>query len=257
MSGREVAVKFLRKALVAEPRALEQFLREARLVANLKHPGIVGIEGLGRTPGGGLFLVMELVEGNNLETIGASGGVTPGQAVAWIATAAQAVHFAHEQGVIHCDLKPANLLLDNAGLVRVTDFGLAVHPVTEPRTNLLAGTPAFMAPEQVDACWGQISPRTDVYGLGAVLYFLLFGRPPHAGKGMADVLAHVVCGKPVPLPETPLVSPQLAAVLMRMLAKPPAERFVSAAEVAEALMNALPAIANKLAMDEAEIVPLV
>ena len=175
-TGERFAVKFLRKAIAREPAVIARFLREAETVAALAHPGIVAIRGLGQTPGRGHFLVMELVAGEDLQQVLARGMPTPEQAAGWIAAAARIVQFAHERGVIHCDLKPSNLLLDDHDQIRITDFGLAVRLATEAPAALLAGTPAFMAPEQVDPCWGAISPRTDVWGLGAVLYALVYGQ---------------------------------------------------------------------------------
>jgi serine/threonine protein kinase len=242
LTRRIVAVKFLKKALVREPAATDQFLREVRTVADLAHPGIVGVQGIGRTPIGGYFLVMELVHGRNLHTASAGGAVDPATAAAWLAAAAHTVHFAHQLGIIHCDLKPSNLLLDDRGAIRVTDFGLAVRLADASLGPPLAGTPAFMAPEQVDACWGPISPRTDVWGLAAVLYFLLFGRPPHAGRSVAEVLGRVVSGQPVEFPSFPSAREQapvrLIDVCRRGLAKQPGDRCVSAAAFADALESA-------------------
>lgn len=231
--GQEVVIKFLRKRLMRERRAIEQFLREARI--QLRHSGIVVVEGIGRTPCNGLFLVMELVRGANLHDIALRGPIKPLQAAAWVADAARALHFAHERGVVHCDLKPGNLLLDELGTIRVTDFGLAIQPDIETDQRLLAGTPAFMAPEQVDDCWGPISPRTDVYGLGAVLYFLLCGQPPYSGDGIADVLSKIVSGQPFRLPGGVGISYPLESILTRALAKASRDRFQTAADMAAAL----------------------
>jgi RNA polymerase sigma factor (sigma-70 family) len=237
--GREVALKFLRKALLREPAAIERFLREAQIVSRLAHPGIVAVHGAGQTPGGGYFLVMDLVRGHDLEREYRRQSPAPSQAARWVADAAGAIHAAHEAGVIHCDLKPGNLLLDEAGQIRLTDFGLAVRLSEGSDSWRLAGTPAFMAPEQVDLVWGAISPRTDVYGLGAVLYFLLFGRPPLIGLAVADVLSQVVSARPIELPEaaSAQIAPALIDAVRRCLAKKPAERFANAAELSGVLIS--------------------
>jgi RNA polymerase sigma factor (sigma-70 family) len=234
---RLVAVKFLKKSLVDLPHVADQFLREVELVKSLSHPGIVPIHGIGGTPGGGLFLVMELIDGHDLAQLRSCRSIQPSEAAAWIAAAARTVHFAHEHGIVHCDLKPSNLMLDQTGMVLVTDFGLAVHVADARSLHAVAGTPAFMAPEQVDRCWGEISPWTDVWGLGSVLYSLILGRPPHAGENVPDVLAQVVSGKPVTFTsdDKAKLGPELAPLCQRALAKPPAERFASAAELALAL----------------------
>src|SRR5439155_11317305 len=123
------------------------------------------------------FLVMDLVEGGDLARRLAAGPVAWRDALGWTAEAGDAIGYAHAQGVVHCDLKPSNVLLDLAGRVRVTDFGLA-RTLAEP-ARLAGGTPGFMAPEQCRPD-GVVSPRTDVHGLGALLYALLIGRPPLA-----------------------------------------------------------------------------
>ena len=126
--------------------------------------------------------------------------------------------------------------MDEQGNVRVTDFGLAVRLSDGASGMLMAGTPAFMAPEQVDSCWGPISPRTDVWGLGAVLYFLLFGVPPHQGENVADVLARVVSGRPVKFGHSADNSLSLIIeVCHRCLMKDASRRYASCAELADAL----------------------
>jgi RNA polymerase sigma factor (sigma-70 family) len=235
-TGRLVAVKFLRKALLREASVVERFLRESQTVQALGHPQIVGIQGAGRTPGDGWFLVMQLVNGRDLHSITQHQSIAAGQAAEWIAAAARIVQSAHDRGIIHCDLKPGNLLLDTQNAVWVTDFGLAIRMAEEAPYALLAGTPAFMAPEQVDPCWGQISPRTDVWGLGATLFYLLYGRPPHAGRDVAETLGRVVAGKAVEFPgRRKGMSSHHIEACRRCLMKRPEDRFASAAEMAAAL----------------------
>jgi eukaryotic-like serine/threonine-protein kinase len=233
---REVAVKFLKKSLLTSPATIERFVREASTVAELNQPGIVPVHGIGQTPGGGLFLAMDLVRGRDLDSVRRAGPLGPARAAAWVASAARTVHRAHECGIIHCDLKPGNLLLDQREQIWLTDFGLAIR-LADVEGGVLAGTPAFMAPEQIDPCWGPISARTDVWGLGSVLYFLLFARPPHGEGNLANVLADVVSGAPVPFPTLPsdLAHEPVFAVARRCLAKPPADRFATALQLAEAL----------------------
>jgi RNA polymerase sigma factor (sigma-70 family) len=236
--GRDVAIKFLRKALVGNRAAMQRFAGEAQTVSKLDHPGILPVHGAGRTPGGGLFLVMDLVRGTDLYRLRLQRAIEAGEIVRWSADAARTVEYAHGRGVIHCDLKPSNLLLAADGRLLVADFGLAVQYIESgQRDALLAGTPAFMAPEQVDSCWGSISRRTDVWGLGAVLYFLLFGKPPHDGQDVPAVLSRVVSRSPIDLPPhareqfgTPLLE-----IVARALSKPSAERFPTAAALADAL----------------------
>lgn len=235
----EVAIKFLRKSLLHEPAVVERFLREAETVAPLAERGVVAMHGAGRTPGGNYFLTLELVRGRDLDQVCRDQPPDLRQAADWLAQAARIVHGAHQLGVIHCDLKPGNLLLENTGRIRVTDFGLAVRLIDGTGFSArLAGTPAFMAPEQVDLSWGEISPRTDVFGLGAVLFFLLFKRPPHEGANVAEVLCRVVDSHPV---EIPAISTQGSAtmieILGRCLAKRSEQRFGTAMELAEELRH--------------------
>jgi RNA polymerase sigma factor (sigma-70 family) len=195
-----VAVKLLRKPLRGHALVVARFREEAALLTRLRHPGIVAVHGVGLLPDGGHFLVMDLIEGSDLAR---QPHPTLALALRWVAEAAEAIEYAHTMGVIHCDLKPSNLLLGCDGHVRVSDFGLA-RSLTEsdaPR----GGTAGFMAPEQFDRA-GKVSPRTDVYGLGAVLRSLLPERPP-----------------------------EVDALCRRCLASDPEARYASAAELASAL----------------------
>jgi tRNA A-37 threonylcarbamoyl transferase component Bud32/DNA-directed RNA polymerase specialized sigma24 family protein len=204
-----VAVKLLRKPLRGSQAATARFRAEAALLARLRHPGIVAIHGVGRLPDGGPFLVMDFIEGSDLS-------LQPRPAVAdalrWVAEAADAIEYAHQMGVVHCDLKPSNLLLGDDGHVRVSDFGLArsLADGNPPR----GGTIGFMAPEQFDP-EGTISPRTDIYGLGAVLHALLPERPP-----------------------------EVDALCRRCMMPDPRARFASAAELACELRLLLAAISS-------------
>ena len=147
---RPVAVKYLRKSFSRQPHAVQRFVTEARTVARFHHPGIVGIQGLGRTPNGGYFIVMDLVGGGDLEEQIGAGPVAIAEAVGWMVEACGAIQHAHDNGIIHCDLKPSNLLLDRDRNVRVTDFGLAHSTIDESIQSAdIAGTAGYMAPEQV------------------------------------------------------------------------------------------------------------
>ncbi len=236
---RPVAVKYLRKAFHHDTEAVQRFLTEARTVARLRHPHLVGIHGLGRTPRGGYFLVMDWIEGFDLaHVIKQKNPVNIADAVRWTREACAAIGKAHELNIIHCDLKPGNILLDEDGHVLITDFGMSRSLADDSRTNdRIEGTAPFMAPEQVSSHWGPINVRTDVYGLGAVLYTLLTGVPPSQGRNLADVLANVVSANPIAPLETLRrdVPATLSRVCMKSLAKPPWERFGSAQEFSEQL----------------------
>src|SRR5262249_6995705 len=160
---------YLHKSLLLEPQLVERFIGESRIVARLCHPYIVGVQGLGRTPGGSYYIVMDFVDGPNLADFCKGHEISIREAIRWALHICDALDHAHSMGVIHCDLKPANLLLHADGGIRVTDFGLArsLHGLT-PWASGMEGTGPFMAPEQVSRAWGKIGACTDVYGVGAV-----------------------------------------------------------------------------------------
>jgi tRNA A-37 threonylcarbamoyl transferase component Bud32 len=241
MMNRQVAVKFLRKEFLQNPEAVEQFIREANIVAKFEHPGIVKIHGLGTTPGGGYFIAMDLIEGLDLATRSATSPVSVQEAVEWTVQACEALHYTHNSGIIHCDLKPGNLLLSKSSQVRVTDFGLARSVSDNSHTVArIEGTAAYMAPEQVSGWWGPLTVQTDVYGMGAVLYELLTGRAPFSGGTLTDILSSVVSGVGVVSPE--LLRPELPLAIvnicLRSLAKQPAERYENLSKFADALRDA-------------------
>jgi tRNA A-37 threonylcarbamoyl transferase component Bud32 len=235
---RAVAVKFLRKSFLHQPWVVHRFLGEARTIARLQHPNIVAIHGLGRAPGGAYFLVMELVAGPNLAHLSRSRLISVPEAISWAIATCNALEHAHARGIIHCDLKPANLLLDGDGRLRVTDFGLARSLSEEtPWTAEIEGTAPFMAPEQASRRWGPIDERTDVYGIGAVLYTLLTGRPPWMGRRLPDILADVISAAPVLAPTSlrPDLPTPLSELCRKCLSKPPGERYHTVREVRSAL----------------------
>ena len=238
--GGPCAVKFLRKMLLQESEIVRRFIGEAQTVAALIHPHIVGIHAVGRTPAGSYFLVMDLVDGPDLAQVARTRPITVGEALCWSIEACLALEHAHQKGVIHCDLKPANLLLGASGRIRVADFGLArsLRGPT-PWAAEIEGTAPFMAPEQASPWWGRIDQRTDVYGIGSVLFTLLAGRPPHIGRRLPDILTDVI--GPVPVVSLNELRPDLpepiGEVCRKCLAKPPEERFQTIREVREVLAS--------------------
>jgi tRNA A-37 threonylcarbamoyl transferase component Bud32 len=241
---REVAVKFLRKSLLHQPGVVQRFIGEARTIARMRHPNIVGVHGLGRTPGGAYFIVMDLVSGPNLALLCRTRVITVDEAIRWAIATCDALDHAHARGIIHCDLKPANLLLHEDGAIRVTDFGLA-RSLTEhtPWTAEVEGTAAFMAPEQASRCWGPIDARTDVYGVGAILYTLLTGRPPWVGRRLPDILADVVSAAPVlpPMSLRPDLPKPVNDLCQKCLTKEPPGRYPTIRDVRSALTRLIAA----------------
>ena len=236
-TGQPVAVKFLHKSLQRNPVIVGRFLNEAAIVQRLCHPSIVRVEGVGRTKAGVYFIVMELFDGRSLADEIAAQVPSITEAVTWIMQIGEAMQHAHQAGITHCDLKPANVLLTQTRNVVVTDFGLArlTSDPNLPGTSI-AGTAAWMAPEQVDPVFGHISSRTDVYGLGALLYSLVTGQPPFVGSRAADVLACVVSQTPVaPAILRPQIPEELAYLCLHCLSKNAADRPASADEFLKAL----------------------
>jgi len=243
-TGQAFAFKTIRKSLATDPLALRRFRQEAAALAELHHPGIVALRGLGRLPSNAYFLLMDLVDGHSLADLPELNTVAPTRAAQIVADVADAIEFAHSRGIVHCDLKPANVLIDSRERVFVSDFGLACLVAAGDQPRLFGGTAAFMAPEQIDSAWGAIGPRTDVFGLGGLLYFLLTaGKRPHQGENRDATLLSARNRLPVePISRwRPGVPNRLSIIAMRALAKDPRDRFASAAEMSAALRDWLTA----------------
>lgn len=226
-SGNRVAAKFLRKEFLADPGAAESFFREAAILARLDHPRIVRLLGVGETGAGGRFLLLDWMASDLTQHVGKTSWK---QGLPWMIDAAEALSAAHRCGVLHCDLKPSNLLLDTLGQVRLADFGLARTMAERPTVSwIVEGTAPYMAPEQASPAWGDVSPRTDVFGLGAVFYTLLTGHPPWPGKSVAEAVTLAASGAKVPdIRERRSDVPEpVANLIAKCLAKSPSERFAS------------------------------
>ena len=240
-TGQAVAIKVLASVGSNRDEKVVRFLREARAARRLDHPNIVSVHGVGRMPAGELFIVMDFVSGGSLNERISAGTLPSAEVIRIVASVADAVEHAHAHGVIHRDLKPANVLLTDRGDVRVSDFGLAkiLGGAELTITVGAVGTAGFMAPEQADRRLGPIGPRTDVYGLGGILYAAFTGRPPFVGHSLFEVLAVVCGGQPPPSPRSlrPDLPAAVEAVCLACLCKAPADRPASAALVAAALRD--------------------
>ena len=228
---RTVALKILHEQYTRDEDYVERFRREARAVAQLTHPNIVTVIDRGEQDGR-QFIVFEFVEGQNLKELSAQGPLDPREAIRLTLQVAHALSFAHARGLVHRDVKPQNVLLNDDGQAKVTDFGIArsldVHGVTQ--TGTVLGTSDYIAPEQ--ARGQKVDPKTDIYSLGAVLYELLTGEVPFSGDSFVAVaMRHVSEPPPSVLDHRPDCPVRLDLAIQRAMAKDPADRFASMDEL--------------------------
>lgn len=237
---REVAIKTITTGREGDAQLNQRFRRESEAVARLDHPGIASVYESGEQDGIAWFS-MALVKGESLQAILKQGTLVPRDAVEVIRKLADAIQYAHESGVIHRDLKPGNVLLDHQGEPKLVDFGLARMADRDSMTNTGAtiGTPSYMAPEQIRG-GGEIGPSADVYGLGAILYTCLAGRPPFRGQSTMATLNLVLYAQPTPLRQLQSTVPRdLEIICEKCLAKQAQDRYASAAELSEELQRFL------------------
>jgi eukaryotic-like serine/threonine-protein kinase len=238
--GRVVAVKVLKAAMLSDPEFAARFYGEARMMASFRHPGVVEVydyASADQTDGERVaYLVMAYVEGEPLSNRVREGPLSVVETMSIVAQAADALHAAHQVGVVHRDVKPGNLIVKPSGAVILVDFGVArstaVTSVTQ--VNAIVGTALYMAPEQVAK--GRVSAATDIYALGAVAYHCIAGVPPFDGDNALQVAMRHLDDQPEPLPSH--VPPPVRELIARAMAKQPADRFETAAEFAEAAFAA-------------------
>lgn len=213
----KVAIKSLRKQLLLDARAVKAFLREAEMIAQLRHPGIIGLHGMGRTPGGGFFLVLDWHVAGNLEQ---QSSFSFEQEIRIVMEAAEAIAYAHGQEIVHCDLKPSNLLMTEEGRTVVTDFGFAVAlsraAALSSETNL-GGTPGYLAPEIMT---DEVTAACDVFSLGRVLRFVLNRRRTDVSAPQRQKLLDLISRCERPPTERPSAQ-QLAEALRSLVQRLP------------------------------------
>jgi anti-anti-sigma factor len=240
-AGRQVAIKVPKGRPPGTAEGTEQFLSEARNVSRLRHEGIVALYDHGQEAEGSCYLVYEYVEGMTLAARLVEGPLPHEEAALIVARVAEALHHAHLCGLVHRDIKPSNILLDREGWPRVLDFGLAVPEEDLPQQRgLLAGTLAYMAPEQVRREGHFIDGRADIFSLGIVLYELLCGRRPFQGGTAEEVVEQILHREPKPPRQirdsVPLT---LERICLMALRKQIGERFTTAKDMAEELRRAV------------------
>ena len=241
--NRIVALKLLLLGPHAPPESVKRFRAEAVSTAALQQPNIVAIHEVGFSQGQ-YFIAMDYVEGRPLSELIRGTPLPPGRAARYLKTIAEAIHYAHERGILHRDLKPANVLIDASDQPRVTDFGLAKQLAsasqTTPDSELtvtgqVLGSPNYMPPEQAGGR-RTLSRRTDVYALGAILYHTLTGRPPYLGDGLADIVQQVLHTDPVaPRLLNGALPRDVETICLKCLEKEPAKRYSTAQAMADEL----------------------
>ena len=238
-SRRIVALKRILSYHADSQDTLMRFRREAQAAANLDHPNILPIYEVGESHEGLPFFSMKFAGGGSLLEAASALRSEPRRAVALMAKVARAVQYAHDQGILHRDLKPGNILLDGSGEPLVSDFGLAkwLEPTGHlTRTPTVFGTPGYIAPEQVNASTGTLTPAADVYSLGAVLFYLLTGQPPFTGENALKTIQQAT-EKPAPKLRTlmPALDRDLETICAKCLERDPNARYRSAGELADDL----------------------
>ncbi|MFO0762694.1 MAG: serine/threonine-protein kinase [Byssovorax sp.] len=240
--GHRVALKLLLPAAMADAEVVGRFLREARASLSLRSPHVARIYEVGtlEAPLGTHYMVMEHLDGTDLRALVRRGPLRVDEAVGYVLQACSAIAEAHQLGIIHRDLKPENLFLtrlsDGAPLIKVLDFGISKMPLSGAEMQLtqsatVMGTPHYMAPEQMRSM-KNVTARSDIWGMGAVLYELISARRAFSGQSITEICTQVLLQPPPPLPEAP---PELGAVVMRCLEKDPQKRFASMSELGAAL----------------------
>ena len=243
--GREVAVKVLRADLARDPSFQARFRREAQAAASLNHPAIVAVYDTGEEDmyGNQPYIVMEYVEGRTLrEVLKAEGRLMPRRAMEVVADVCAALDFSHRNGIVHRDVKPGNVMITRAGAVKVMDFGIARavadNAATVTQTAAVIGTAQYLSPEQ--ARGENVDARSDVYSTGVLLFELITGSPPFTGDSpVAVAYQHVRENAPPPSTINPDVPPELDAIVLKAMAKNPANRYQSAGEMRADLIRAI------------------
>ena len=256
---RQVTVKIPHAHRVANAKQVDAFLAEARTLAKLEHPNVVPVHDVGHTDDGVCFIVSRYIDGSDLYQRHRQSPLQVMQVVELIATLAEALHYVHSMGVIHRDIKPSNILLDKRGTAYVADFGLALLEEDAARTSRIAGTPAYMSPEQARGENHLVTGRSDIFSLGIVLYELITGKRPFAGNNSYSVLRLIQEQEAQPPSElNPEVSPELERICLKALSKRSNTRHATGLNLANDLRfliaNPTQAVADREPTGTSEVV---
>ncbi|MBM4088932.1 MAG: hypothetical protein FJ276_05790 [Planctomycetes bacterium] len=237
---RAVAVKVPRPERIVTPDEVAQFLTEARIVANLDHPGIAPVHDIGRTEDGYCYVVSKLVDGCNLREYCRRCWPSCCEAAGLVAQVAEALHHAHVRGIVHRDVKPCNILIDDSGKPFLTDFGLAIREQELGRGPTSAGTPEYMSPEQARGEGHRVDGRADIFSLGIVLYELLTGKCPFRGETRVELRQQITTVEPRPPRQINDSLPgELERICLKALAKRVSDRYTTALDLAEDLRRCI------------------
>jgi|UniRef100_UPI0037835601 serine/threonine protein kinase/WD40 repeat protein len=239
--NRNVALKMVRFHHNATPTDLARFQQEAEASARLDHPNIVPVFEFGEVRGLCYFTMKLVEQARSLATVLQNGAMEPRQGATLVAKIARAVHYAHQRGVIHRDIKPGNILLDEAGEPNLADFGLAKLLEADMKLTMsdrVIGTPQYMSPEQASATGSEVTTAMDIYSIGAVLYEIITGRPPFRADSIHEMLRQVAEREPVPPRHiVPEIDRDLQTICLKCLEKNPRKRYASANALADDLEN--------------------